>query len=136
VATAEGPCVHTATTCVALNPAVTEATIGATICHAGYTRTVRPPTSYTNAVKVRLLLEAGLDPSHAGEYELDHIVPLALGGAPRSLSNLQLQPWPEATTKDRLEVHLQHLVCHGEVSLAGAQQCIAVDWRACAAEHP
>ena len=37
VATAEGPCVHTATTCVALNPAVTEATIGSWLKQPGQT---------------------------------------------------------------------------------------------------
>ncbi len=31
-------------------------------------------------------------PRCVSEYELDHIVPLALGGHPRALDNLQLQP--------------------------------------------
>ena len=34
-----------------LNPAVTQPTIRATICKRGWTRTVRPPVSYTNALK-------------------------------------------------------------------------------------
>jgi hypothetical protein len=76
------------------------------------------------------LQTAGQDPSSAGEYELDHIVPLALGGHPRALDNLQLQPWPEARRKDRLEVKLQCLVCSGQVSLGEAQTAIATDWEA------
>jgi hypothetical protein len=43
-----------------INPAVTQATIRATICTRGWTRTVRPPVSYTNALKVRQLAQYGL----------------------------------------------------------------------------
>jgi hypothetical protein len=34
------------------NPAVIPATIGSTICVAGWTATVRPPTSVTNPIKI------------------------------------------------------------------------------------
>ena len=34
-----------------LNPDVTQATIGSTVCAPGWTRTVRPPVEYTNALK-------------------------------------------------------------------------------------
>ena len=34
----------------ALNPEVTQATIGATICVRGWTQTVRPPQAYTRAL--------------------------------------------------------------------------------------
>src|SRR5581483_9064980 len=43
----------------ALNPAVTQATIGATICRRGWTATVRPPGSYTNALKVQQMTAYG-----------------------------------------------------------------------------
>ena len=36
-----------------LNPNVTQATIGSTICVPGWTRTVRPPVEYTNALKAK-----------------------------------------------------------------------------------
>jgi hypothetical protein len=113
-----------------LNHDVTPETIASTICVSGYTAVVRPATVYTNGVKLKLLQTAGQDPSTASEYELDHIVPLALGGHPRALDNLQLQPWPEARHKDRLEVKLQCLVCSGQVSLGEAQTAIATDWEA------
>jgi hypothetical protein len=113
-----------------LNHDVTPETIASTICVSGYTATVRPATVYTNGVKLKLLQTAGQDPSAASAYELDHIVPLALGGHPRALDNLQLQPWPEARRKDRLEVKLQCLVCSGQVNLAEAQTAIATDWEA------
>ena len=118
---------------IALNPDVRQETIRETICTPGYTKTVRPSTVYTNGVKLKLLREAGKDPATASDYELDHIVPLALGGHPRSLDNLMLQPWDGedgAKRKDRLEVKLQCLVCTGQVPLDVAQRAIYDDWQA------
>jgi len=118
---------------MALNPDVHQDTIADTICVPGYTKTVRPATSYTNGVKRKLLREAGIDESHMPEYELDHIVPLALGGHPRSLDNLMLQPWEGeggAKHKDRLEAKMQCLVCSGQVPLDQAQREIYSDWQA------
>ncbi|MGZ3675410.1 MAG: hypothetical protein ACXVCO_13975, partial [Ktedonobacterales bacterium] len=132
------PCVQTRHGCVPLNPDVTEGTIGQTICAPGYTKAVRPSSSFTNGVKAKLLRDAGLDESLMSEYELDHIVPLALGGHPRKLANLGLQPWEGehgAKRKDLLERQLQIMVCRGELNLNEAQVCIAEDWEACEAEH-
>jgi len=42
-----------------LNPAVTQATIAATICVAGYTATIRPPTSVTNRIKAHQIAAYG-----------------------------------------------------------------------------
>ncbi|MDP9064783.1 MAG: hypothetical protein M3O06_02825 [Pseudomonadota bacterium] len=129
------PCVQTGHGCIALNPEVTEKTLARTICVRGYTATIRPTRNYSDGVKRTLLRQAGLDASHGGEYELDHIVPLGVGGHPRKMSNLMLQPWQgpnSATKKDRLERRLQHLVCNGLITLADAQLCIAEDWQACA----
>jgi hypothetical protein len=83
----DGPCIKTNHGCIALNPDVDEGTIDVTICVPSYTRSVRPATSYTNGVKKKLMREAGIDAARIGDYELDHIVPLALGGHPRKLSN-------------------------------------------------
>jgi len=134
----EGPCIQTTHGCIALNPDVTEGTVKRTICVPGYTKSVRPATSYTNGVKAKLLTEAGIDQSRIGDFELDHIVPLALGGHPRKLSNLVLQPWEGehgAKRKDSLEVRMHSLVCHGEVGLTEAQACIAENWELCAAKY-
>lgn len=117
----------------ALNPDVRQSTIAETICTPGYTKDVRPSTTYTNGVKYRLMREQGLDPSTASDYELDHIIPLALGGHPRSLKNLKLQLWEGedgAKRKDRLEIKLQCLVCSGQVPLDEARDAIFNDWRA------
>ena len=131
---------------MALNPAVTQATIGSTNCIAGYTKTVRPPVAYTNKVKRQLMAKAGLLWSRASELELDHRIALTIGGAPRSLDNLWLQSWEpamagwkganSAKVKDKLEVRLNKLVCKGKLKLAEAQSCIYNDWQACAKKHP
>src|SRR6266540_6335186 len=65
-----------------LNPAVTQATIGTTICVPRWTAKVRPPSSYTSALKRRQIAAEHL-PGRPADYEEDHVVPLALGGAPR-----------------------------------------------------
>ncbi len=117
-----------------LNHDVSQQTLGETVCLSGYTKTVRPSTTYTNGIKKRLLLEKGLDyEAEKDNYELDHIIPLALGGHPRNVTNLTLQLWDGhagAKRKDRLEVKLQCLVCSGDVPLAVAQDAIWTDWQA------
>jgi hypothetical protein len=132
------PCVQTRHGCVPLNPDVTEDTVSQTICAPSYTKAVRPSSNYTNSVKAKLLRERGLAKTLMSDYELDHIVPIALGGHPRKLANLTLQPWEGehgAKRKDLLERRLQILVCRGELKLNEAQACIAEDWEACEAEH-
>lgn len=122
----------------ALNPDVRQETIHQTICVPGYTATVRPSTTYTNGVKAKLLRETGRPPAAASDFELDHRVPLALGGHPRNLNNLELQPWEGedgAKKKDRLERKLQVLVCGGKVNLQAAQHTMYFDWQAAYREY-
>ncbi|HYN27646.1 MAG TPA: hypothetical protein VES94_05045, partial [Burkholderiales bacterium] len=115
------------------NPDVTQETIGQTICVPGYTKAVRPPITFINRVKETLLTRAGRDHAEASRYKLDHIVPLALGGHPRKLENLELERRDGASSakrKNRIEAKLQCLVCSGQVTLADAQQEISTDWQA------
>jgi hypothetical protein len=82
-------------------------------------------------VKAKLLREQGLPQTDAPKYELDHLIPLALGGHPRKPENLWLQPWDGewgARVKDRLEVKLKTLVCAGKITLERARRAIARDW--------
>ena len=65
--------------------------------------------------------------------QLDHRIPLALGGHQRNLTNLTLQPWEGedgAKKKDRLERALQKLVCASKVMLNDARRAIYFDWQA------
>jgi hypothetical protein len=115
----------------ALNDAVQQSNIATTICVPGWTATVRPSTTYTDGVKRKLVRGRGLPADQASLYELDHFVPLALGGSPRSLDNLWLQPWDGqwgARIKDRLERKLQLLMCRGTITLQEARDAIRTNW--------
>lgn len=117
----------------ALNPAVTQASIGSTICRHGWTGTVRPPESVTGPEKYASMAAYGLSGA-ASAYEYDHDVPLELGGAVNDPHNLWPEPnYPEPSgyyrnPKDRLELALKRLVCDRRMSLARAQRLIAVNW--------
>jgi hypothetical protein len=106
-----------------LNPAVHPDTIAQTICRPGYTKTVRPSTSYVRIWK-RLNLRAGVDPR---SVVADHRVPLSLAGSPYA-PNLQLQTKAEAHRKDVLENRYHALVCSGRMDLRTAQERMA-GWR-------
>jgi hypothetical protein len=103
-----------------LNPAVTDATIGSTICVRGWTRTIRPPTSYTNDLKRRQMVEYGA-PGTLRDYQEDHLISLELGGDPSDPRNLWPQPRPWAERVDQIENELNDAVCEGRLRLAEAQ---------------
>lgn len=111
----------------ALNPTVTQATIRTTICVPGWTRTIRPPSSYTTALKLRQIAARRL-PGTKADYEEDHLVPLELGGAPADPRNLWPEPWPEANRSDPLENSLRAAVCAGRMTLRAARARI-VAWK-------
>jgi hypothetical protein len=104
-----------------LNPAVTPATVGSTICTHGWTSTVRPPTTYTSALKVRQMSEYG-EAGSPGAYQEDHLISLELGGDPTDPRNLWPEPYPRAAQVDRIENELNAQVCSGGLSLADAQR--------------
>jgi hypothetical protein len=134
---------------------VTPTTIGQTICTSGWTATVRPPEGYTERVKY---LEAGMggDVTYGGvtyhvhgfelgdpvisHYELDHLIPLELGGSPADPHNLWMEPYeaPKGTaapgtgsqTKDEVENTARQAVCSGQLALTDARQRIATNWYA------
>ena len=98
------------------------------ICVPGYSKRVR---NVPSAVKQQAYAEYGIASHEPGEYEVDHLISLELGGS-NSIRNLwpesfRTQPW-NAHTKDRLENELHRLVCAGQLDLAAAQQEIAGNW--------
>ena len=117
----------------AINPAVTQANIHSNICVSGWTRTVRPPVTYTNQLKYSQLHSGyNLDSDMSlKDYEEDHQVPLEVGGSPTSAQNL----WPEprnirlgAAVKDQLENRMHDLLCSGQVTLKTAQSVFMINW--------
>lgn len=99
------------------------------ICTPGYSSSVRNvPTSEKNLAYA----EYGIHSHHSGQYEVDHLISLELGGS-NDIANL----WPEAASptpgfhqKDQVENYLHDQVCSGAVSLKDAQYEIATNWLA------
>src|SRR5258708_30834036 len=97
------------------------------ICVAGYSSTVR---NVPESVKRQVFAEYGITTHMSGEYEVDHLISLELGGS-NDIANL----WPEAAEpspgfhqKDIVENFLHEQVCNGLLSLSEAQKVIATDW--------
>ena len=114
----------------AADPAITQANIDATICRPGYSRSARPSYAVTGPLKRRMM-----NAQHPGErladYELDHLIPISLGGAPLDARDLWLQPrqgQANAGDKNVLAYVLWRLVCERQVPLATAQEAISRDW--------
>jgi hypothetical protein len=86
----------------------------------------------STATKRRVEVEYGLAPrSYGVALEIDHIVPLELGGS-NAIANLypeKLDARPGYRTKDKLENKLHQLVCAGKMRQPAAQQQIAANWR-------
>jgi hypothetical protein len=104
-----------------LNPDVTQATIGSTICVSGWTKTVRPPSSYTHALELRQLREYG-ESGPTSNFQEDHFISLELGGAPTDPRNLWPEPQPRASEVDKIENQLNDEVCSGQITLAEGQR--------------
>lgn len=116
----------------ALNPAVSQTTIQSTICVSGYSSSIRPPLSYTEPIKIAKIKQYGYSDTNTADYELDHLIPLSVGGDPRDPNNLWPQPRNtpvyNAGVKDQLEYKMYQMVCAGQVSLADAQAAFIPDW--------
>jgi len=114
----------------ATDPAITQDNIDETICRPGYARSARPAYAITGPLKRRLM-----DAQHPGEamadYELDHLIPISIGGAPLDRRDLWLQPrsgQANASDKNVLAYVLWRLVCTHQVPLATAQRAMSHDW--------
>ncbi len=97
------------------------------ICQPGYSQKVR---DVPESVKNEVYREYGITSHQPGEYEVDHLISLELGGS-NSIRNLWPQPYQgdwNAHIKDKLENELHARVCNGQLNLKTAQQAIATDW--------
>jgi len=115
----------------ATDPRVSQRNIRRTICSDDYLARAKPSPVYTERVMRLQLRRYGYAEVDAGNYELDHFVPIELGGDADAPSNMWPQPYapaPGAGDKDRAEAFLHEQVCTGAMTLAGAQQAILNDW--------
>lgn len=95
-----------------------------TICKVGYTKTIRPSTSYTAPLERHQIDTYGysdLDPSN---YEEDHVISLELGGHPKNPANLYPEKHEYSRPDDILENELHRKVCQGDMTLMDAQKVI------------
>jgi hypothetical protein len=97
------------------------------ICVSGYASSVRDAPQ---RVKEQVYAAYGIASRHPGQYEVDHLVNLSIGGS-NDISNL----WPQAARpkpgfheKDQVEVYFQGQVCSGKIDLRTAQIQIAPNW--------
>jgi hypothetical protein len=99
------------------------------ICTAGYAHSVR---NVSEEEKQQVYAEYTIATRTPGQYEVDHLISLELGGS-NDIANL----WPEAALptpgfheKDRVEAYLHERVCDGSLPLSTAQYLIAHNWLA------
>ena len=97
------------------------------VCTPGYARSVR---DVPQSIKNKAYAGYGITRRLPGQYEVDHLVSLQLGGS-NDLSNL----WPEAASpkpgfheKNRVENYLRDQVCKANITLKAAQVAIASNW--------
>lgn len=105
------------------------------ICVPGYTKTVR---DVPNNVKDQVYAEYGIASHTTGEYEVDHLVPLELGGS-NDIANLfpeAAEPRPGFHEKDKVENYLHDQMCAGAIPLRQAQTEIATNWLAVYQQMP
>jgi hypothetical protein len=101
----------------------------AVICSPSFhTASVRDvPDSEKHQVELEYGLPVRL---YGSSLEVDHIVPLELGGS-NAIANLfpeKAGARPGFHVKDKLENRLASLVCNGSMSLASARRGIAANW--------
>ncbi len=105
------------------------------ICKPGYSASVRSvPVDVSRAVYAAY----GIAEHASGSYEVDHLVPLEIGGS-NDLANLWPQagePPPGFHQKDQVEDYLRGQVCAGRLALLDAQRLAATDWIAVYAQIP
>ena len=105
-------------------PGGVQSTSAKAVCTPGWASRHRHVTAATRALIYR---RYGLRGPHPfPEWEVDHRVPLELGGS-NAITNLWPEHHPQA--KDRLENRLHDRVCAQETTLDRAQRIFKGDWR-------
>ena len=111
-----------------LTPGAVLTTDASTICTPGYASSVR---DVSTATKKEVYAEYGVSyPQPLGAYEVDHFIPLEIGGS-NDIRNLWLEPatpTPGFHQKDQFENFEHGQVCNGTISAAEAQSRMASDW--------
>jgi hypothetical protein len=112
-----------------LTPGAVRTTDVADVCTHGTNQLRHMSRGRSDAI----LAEYGLPAGPHEAYEIDHLIPLGIGGSDDD-ANLWPEPrqmieadWP-AERKDELEWKLRYLICSGKLEIGVAQRAIADDW--------
>ena len=105
------------------------------VCVQGYSKGVR---DVPESVKNQVFAEYGITSHGTGEYEVDHLISLELGGS-NDIANLWpelAEPRPGFHEKDKVENYLHQQVCNGAMSMADAQSIISTNWLSVYSQMP
>jgi hypothetical protein len=97
------------------------------VCVSGYSSSVR---NVSTSTKNDVYAEYHIYAHTTGQYEVDHLIPLELGGS-NDIKNLwpePAEPRPGFHEKDQLENKLHALVCAGSLDLGTTQLAIRTNW--------
>lgn len=118
----------------ATDPEVSAANVKESICkvtHFTWTEGHMPPASFLENIEKEQLKAYRYEDSNLKHYQMDHLIPLSLGGNPTDPKNI----WPQvlvtkwsARRKDYLEEVMHDKVCKGELTLAEAQDVFRTNW--------
>jgi hypothetical protein len=111
-----------------ITPGATTKVKDADVCAANFESSVKP---VSNAERREALKRYGKDASsYTGE--LDHLVPVSLGGSnePDNLWPMPSNSVYGAADKKALETKLHQMVCDKQISLKDAQKAMRKDWTA------
>ena len=112
-----------------LTPGAVRTTDVADVCSHGTNQLRHMSCESSDAIMAEYGLPGGRHP----DYEIDHLIPLGIGGAD-SDANLwpepraRIEPEWNAEPKDQLEAKLRALVCAGRLDIVVAQKAVADDW--------
>lgn len=116
----------------ALTPGVVLTTDATVTCQGGYAIDLRKREGPTQKEKCAVFAAYGLPcKNKRGEFQVDHFLPMKLGGSPNGLKNLWPQRWSWWKKKDLTEFSAIHAVCvEHSMTLPDAQAALMEDWYA------
>lgn len=121
-----------------LTPGVASIFDASLVCELGFSSTIRPKGNLWRHLRGEAFRRYHITRGHRSEmdnsgvrhsaYQIDHLIPLELGGDPTDIRNLWPQPIASAQKKNIVENELHARVCSGQMALNEAQSRIARNW--------
>ena len=112
-----------------LTPGAVRTTDAADVCSHGTNQLRHMSRERSDAI----MADHGLPGGRHPDYEIDHLIPLGIGGADSDANlwpepRVSIEPEWNAERKDQLEAKLRALVCAGRLDIVVAQKAVADDW--------